>query len=275
MLSQLPVKVISLQRSGRRQRIAETLSTHCVDFDFVDAVDANEIPTSDFDRLYDDAAARLRYGRSLSKGEVACFVSHRRLWEAVAASEHGVIVLEDDALLDLAFFKKVVRWHGRKLSHFADIVLLGRSKLSRSSGRRAYLYEPLKRSQPFDGMTIGLPFKQWTSGSVGYWISPRGAALALAHSVGPVRALLDDWPWHRDGGSLRIMELRPYVVWEGFESIASDIEAERNPLISGRTRWKDLLLEPLRFVRLVLRWSIATVIRVIAKFDTAAAVNHD
>jgi glycosyl transferase, family 25 len=139
----------------------------------------------------------------------------------------------------------------------ADVVLLGQSKLSRSREAREYLYEPLKRSSRIDGMRIGDPFKQWTSGAVGYWISPQGAMLALAHTEGPVRALLDDWPWHRDDGGMSIKELRPYVVWEAFESLVSDLEGERSQLAPARVPWRDYLLEPIRVGRLVVRWSVA------------------
>ncbi|MEM5314011.1 glycosyltransferase family 25 protein [Paraburkholderia sp. JHI869] len=254
--------IVSLARSGRRERIAEVMSMHGVDFSFVDAIDAQRFESGELACLYDDSAARSRYGWSLTRGEVACFLSHQLLWQRVVSSGRSVIVLEDDALLDPAFFSKVLTWREDALARLADIVLLGQSKLSRSRAAREYLYEPLKRSSRIDGMRVGTPFKQWTSGAVGYWISPRGAMLALAHTEGPVRALLDDWPWHRDDGGMIIKELRPYVVWEAFESMASDLEGERSQLAPARVRWRDCLLEPIRVGRLVARWSVAAAIRV-------------
>ncbi|WP_322105700.1 glycosyltransferase family 25 protein [Paraburkholderia sp. J41] len=254
--------IVSLVRSGRRERIAEVMSKNDVDFSFIDAIDAQGIDSGELVRLYDDSAVRARYGRSLTKGEVACFLSHRLLWQRVVSGGRSVIVLEDDALLDREFFAKALTWREDVLAHFADVVLLGQSKLSRSREAREYLYEPLKRFDCIDGMRIGTPFKQWTSGAVGYWISPRGAKLALEHTEGPVRALLDDWPWHRDDGGMIIKELRPYVVWEAFESLASDLEGERSQHAPARVPWRDYLLEPIRVGRLVVRWSIAAVIRV-------------
>ncbi|WP_042289539.1 glycosyltransferase family 25 protein [Paraburkholderia mimosarum] len=261
MSARFPVMIVSLKRSGRRERIAEAMSTHGAHFSFIDAIDARCFGNGELARLYDDAAARARYGRSLSCGEVACFLSHRRLWQDIASGGRSTIVLEDDALMDPAFFTKVLNWREDMLADMADVVLLGQSKLSRSREAREYLYEPLKRSRQIDGMRIGTPFKQWTSGAVGYWISPHGAMLALAHTEGPVRALLDDWPWHRDDGAMRIKELRPYVVWEAFESIASDLEGERSQLTPSRVRWRDCLLEPIRVGRLIARWSVAATIR--------------
>ncbi|WP_233864515.1 glycosyltransferase family 25 protein [Paraburkholderia adhaesiva] len=275
MAARFPVKIVSLVRSGRRERIADALSVYGVDFTFVDAVDARNLGNEELDRMYDDTAARSRYGRSLSSGEVACFLSHRRLWEDIAKRGRSVVVLEDDALLDLAFFEKVLSWPEDRLAGMADVVLLGRAKLSRSSARLAYLYEPLKRAERIDGMKVGSPFKQWTSGAVGYWMSPRGAALALAHTSGPVRGLLDDWPWHRDEGGMTIKELRPYVVWEAFESMASDLEGGRARLIPARAVWREWYLKPLRVCRLIVRWIVATWIRIAEAVGNGRAVNHD
>lgn len=239
------------------------MSAHGVNFSFIDAIDARNIQEDELGRLYDDSAARTRYGRSLSKGEVACFLSHRRLWESIAAGGRSVVVLEDDALLETAFFEKVLLWPEDKLIQISDVVLLGRSKLRKSCEWQAYLYEPLKRTDHIDGMRIGSPFKQWTSGAVGYWMSARGAALALAHTQGPVRALLDDWPWHRDEGGMIIKELRPYVVWEAFESMASDLEGDRRRLSPLRAGWHEVLLKPFRVCRLIARWTVAIWIRIV------------
>lgn len=275
MAVQLPVRIVSLERSGRRERIASVMSTHEVEFAFVDAVDAQDLSDDEFAQSYDDAAARSRYGRSLSRGEVACFLSHRRIWEFVATSARGVIVLEDDALLEPEFFGKVLSSPEERLAQIADVVLLGRSKLSKASEARTYLYEPLKRADRIAGMRIGTPFKQWTSGAVGYWMSPRGAALALAHTQGPVRALLDDWPWHRDEGGLSVKELRPYVVWEAFESMASALEGDRSRLTSARANWREWYRMPFRVVRLVVRWSVATAICIAEAPAKSRAVSHD
>jgi glycosyl transferase, family 25 len=275
MKKSLPIKVISLERAGRREGIAHTLLAHGVDFSFVDAVDAQEFQAGELASLYDDAAARSRYGRSLSEGEVACFLSHRRLWQEVANSGHSAIVLEDDALLESDFFDRVVPWPEEKLARLADVVLLGRSKLSKSAERRTYLCEPLKCAERIAGMNIGSPFKQWTSGAVGYWISARGATRALAHSAGPIRALLDDWPWHRDEGGMIIKEARPYVVWEAFETMTSELEGRRRQLTPVRSRWRNTLLAPLRVFRLAARWSVVALIVAAESAGMRRATRHD
>ena len=265
----LKVHVISLERSGRRESIAKVLGDKNVPFTFQNAFDAREISDAEFDVIYDNNSAQARYGRSLSRTEVACFISHRAVWKAIAESGHGAVVLEDDALLEPAFFEEALLVSDEQFASVADVVLLGRSKLRRASAVQTYFYEPLKRVDIVGGMRIGVPFKQWTSGAVGYWMSARGAHLAIAHTDGQVKALLDDWPWHRDHGGMRVKELRPYAVWEAFETMESSIEADRQALSLLRTNWHEVMLKPLRVGRTCFRWMIVFVFTIAACRSTS------
>lgn len=266
----LKVHVISLERSGRRESIAKVLGDKNVPFTFQNAFDAREISDAKLGMLYDDDSARMRHGRSLSRTEVACFISHRAVWQLIADSGHGAVVLEDDALLEPEFFEQVLPAPDNLLGLIADVILFGRSKLSRTAAIRTYIYEPLKHVDVVGGMRIGIPFKQWTSGAVGYWISARGAQLAIAHTDGKVHALLDDWPWHRDHGGMRVKELRPYAVWEAFETMESSIDADRRALTtSTRTSGHKVLLTPLRLVRTCFRWTVIFLLTVMSRRRTS------
>ncbi|MGN7979845.1 glycosyltransferase family 25 protein [Burkholderia sp. 22313] len=258
------IHVISLVDSPRRTAIRQTLSRHGVDFDFEDAFDARGLDAAACSAMTDTAKVIARYGRPLSRGEIGCFMSHVHVWEKIVRSGRAAIVLEDDALFDDALFERFLAIPGELLVDHADLVLLGRSKLSRDRAAWAYLYEPLKRARRIGGLQIGVPFKQWTSGAVGYWIGVDGARKALEHARGPVEALLDDWPWHRDQGGLRIAELRPYAVWEAFETMPSAIEAGRAALSSRRHGLLELSFKPLRVVRAAFRWLIVATLAITA-----------
>jgi glycosyl transferase family 25 len=256
MESLVPIHVISLSRSGRRDAIARLLADHGVVFHIEDAVDGRSLTQSELNAAYDDAGARRRYGRSMSPAEVACFMSHRMVWRKIVETGRAAVILEDDAMLEAAFFKSVLRANESRLSAVADIVLLGRSKLRRSASSWTYFNEPLRQGVNIGGLRVGVPFKQWTSGSVGYWISASAARQALAYAEGPIDALLDDWPWHRDQGGARVLELRPYAVWEDFERLPSSIEEERRRSVTSRVSLHDLALWPLRLVRTAARWGV-------------------
>ncbi|CAB3777094.1 hypothetical protein LMG28614_00355 [Paraburkholderia ultramafica] len=257
MEGSVPIHVISLFRSGRRDAISKVLVDHGASFRIEEAVDGQALTESQLGAVYDDEAARRRYGRSMTCAEVACFMSHRSVWRAIADTGRAAVVLEDDAILDVEFFDGVLGVNESALSSMADIVLLGRSKLRRSASTWTYFNEPLRGGgATVDGLRIGVPFKQWTSGAVGYWISAQAARQALAFAMGPIGALLDDWPWHRDHCNLRVVELRPYAVWENFEVLPSSIEGERKARTTPRTSLHDAALWPLRLLRSVARWSV-------------------
>jgi glycosyl transferase family 25 len=112
----------------------------------------------------------------------------------------------------------------------------------------------LKRSRKIDGLIVGVPFKQWTSGSVAYWIAHNGAREALAHTEGAIGALLDDWPWHRRHGGLRVAELRPYAAWEAFETMRSSLESARSVYVRPRLASHRAAVWPLRHMRTAVRW---------------------
>jgi glycosyl transferase family 25 len=264
----LNVHVVSLAHSSRRESIGGVLADRSVPFAFHDAFDARSISDAELSALYDDESARGRHGRSLSRTEVACFISHREVWKVIANSGCGAVVLEDDALLESAFFEQVLPTSDEQLGVIADVVLFGRSKLRRVVAAQTYLYEPLKRVDIVDGMRIGVPFKQWTSGAVGYWMSAHGARLALSHTDGQVKALLDDWAWHRDHGGMRVKELRPYVVWEAFETMESSIEADRKALTTSRASWHEVMLKPLRICRTCFRWMVVFILIIAARRTT-------
>lgn len=261
----IDIHVISLARSTRRASITETLDRHGVLFHIEEAVDAREMSDDRFAASVDEAAARARYGRPMTRAEAACFMSHRAVWRKVVASRRAAIVLEDDALPEPLFYERVLAMSPMQLASMGDIVLLGRSKVSRDEAARIALHEPLKRWRTIDGLRVGYPFKQWTSGAVGYWISPGGARRALEHSGGPLGALLDDWPYHRDHGGLRVAEMRPYVVWEGFETMESSIDAERRAVTRTRASGHDALLVPLRMLRTAGRWATIGILRLMSR----------
>lgn len=267
------IHVISLERSNRREAIAKVLAQRGVAFRFENALDARTLTDEQLLLSYDDRAARARYGRPMTRAEVACFISHRAVWAKIAASGRAAVVLEDDALLDAKFFDNVLHMSERDLIRIADIVQLGRSKLRRESAASIALREPLRRATPLGGMRVGFPFKQWTSGAVGYWISAQAAQAVLDHSAGRISAILDDWPFHRDEIGLRVAELRPYVVWEAFETMPSSIEAERSAHMRERGALHRALLAPMRLARTVMRWLIVLALHVGAK--SGAVTRHE
>ena len=94
------VLYINLDRSPeRRARIEKNLTKFGLSFSRVRAVDAQELSDDEIDAYYDATDNPYRYFAVLKKGEIGCFLSHRKaLRQFLDSSEDQyVVILEDDA----------------------------------------------------------------------------------------------------------------------------------------------------------------------------------
>lgn len=92
--------VINLNRSNDRlKRISARLNELNVNFERVEAFDGFTLSDDEYKRLtypYNHPC-RVRFTRELTKGEVGCFISHRKCWQKlVESNENYAVILEDD-----------------------------------------------------------------------------------------------------------------------------------------------------------------------------------
>jgi glycosyl transferase, family 25 len=93
----MPVFVISLcDAAERRKRASEQLEAAGTDFRFFDAVTPREVRESREFRCVDEAAFLVNTGRYCVPAELACFASHRRLWQRCIDLDLPIVILEDD-----------------------------------------------------------------------------------------------------------------------------------------------------------------------------------
>lgn len=90
--------VINLNDSAQRlETITNVFSQHDLDFTRIEAVDGRSQNALNFAQ-YNDHKSILRHGKSLSGGEVACYLSHIRALETFLDSgDECGLILEDDA----------------------------------------------------------------------------------------------------------------------------------------------------------------------------------
>lgn len=90
----MKIYAISLKHQNDRQVV---LKQYFDNIEFVDAIDKVNIKkkTKDSDYLYEN----LTYTSDLKNGEIACFLSHQKVWTMISNSinDDWVLVLEDDA----------------------------------------------------------------------------------------------------------------------------------------------------------------------------------
>ncbi|GAB3856375.1 hypothetical protein GCM10028822_28670 [Hymenobacter terrigena] len=95
----MKVFVVSLTRADkRREYINAHLSSLGLDYEIIDAVDYLELTPADYETLTDQEA--VRRNPYLSKGSIACSLSHIKIYKRMVQDSIDVsLVLEDDAQL--------------------------------------------------------------------------------------------------------------------------------------------------------------------------------
>jgi glycosyl transferase family 25 len=175
----IPVFVINLERdTERRRHMAATLAGLGMAAEFVTAVNGRALPPA-YKAAYDRARALRVYGVEMWDTEIACFLSHRGLFERmVAGGVEVALVLEDDVHLEPALPGVV---QDLLASPFQDWLVV------RLDSKRTQLHDP--PSAAFAGRRVAaLPgggalyrLRTHVLGTGGYLIRREGAARMLAY----------------------------------------------------------------------------------------------
>ena len=93
--------VINLDSSKDRfNSISKRLGELGVSFERISAIDGRKLPSEQIEELtypYNHFESRVRFPRELTKGEVGCFLSHRKCWQRLLESdEQWALIIEDD-----------------------------------------------------------------------------------------------------------------------------------------------------------------------------------
>ena len=103
--------VIHLTRAeARRPQVDRILEACPVPAEVIEAIDGRALPAGEIDAVYSRNRLHApRYPFPLGLGEVGCFLSHRKVWQAIVDSglEAGLII-EDDVEIDAPVFSQAV-----------------------------------------------------------------------------------------------------------------------------------------------------------------------
>jgi glycosyl transferase family 25 len=185
-----------LRRPDRRAFMQQQADRLGLQFIYIDAVDARtEAP--------EFAEVKVRSGLSgrLSRGDLACTLSHRKFWRLfLETGEPYAVVLEDDAILadDSAEFFAEVGW----IPPDAEVVKLERY------GRLRPMFMDRERL-PARTRRVGR-FYGKCAGTAGYIVSVAGARRLLA-ATGSVDDPIDQMMFN-PGRSRLFAELAPYAL---------------------------------------------------------------
>lgn len=153
----------------------ELMNRLSLDYEFVDAIDGECLSEAELS-LYDRRRSLLYYGTEMTRAEVACFLSHQRVYkQIVAESVSTALVLEDDVEIDEDLEEtcrslcqsggwKIVRLQATRWD-VLGATGKGAGALVRAAGQR-FLYR-------IDGHVLG---------ACGYLITQAGARRLLAYA---------------------------------------------------------------------------------------------
>ena len=183
----------SIQRLAFQQKQFEKLG---LAFQRMPAISVDEISESDYQQL------GFGWQRPLRKVEVACFLSHKNVWEQVVEDQVPALILEDDAVL------------ANNLS-----VVLGRLELEKLTGVDLINFEVRSRKKIISKTSV-LKFKdldvelfelyQDRTGAAGYLLYPSGAKKLLKRLEVTAPAIADGFIY--SAYELKALQVEPALI---------------------------------------------------------------
>ena len=159
--------LINMRRSRDRMAFQqEQLTRLGIRFERLEAVAGESIPDAEFRRRSQ------QWQRPLTRGEVACFLSHRVAWQRVVDEQRPMLILEDDAVLS---DKVVAVLEGLTPTSDSLIYNLETGRGRKLVSRRTTGSLPL-------GHSI-VKIHRDTGGSAAYVITPKAAEICLKRAV--------------------------------------------------------------------------------------------
>lgn len=213
--------VLTMHDAKRIASIESQLSNLPLSFKYISATVLDENYQSIV--AIDKESIIQRYKRELTIGEVGCYLSHKAIWEVVVSENKTSVIFEDDALVDKRVVSFLKELEATKIDY--DVMLMGHSKKDYRNKKLYHFLEPLKVSEKAGVFSVGRGFKTWTSGAVGYVVTPEGAKKLLSISLA-IKCVVDDWAFYECLG-VKVKEVRPLLVWEDYINNESSLEEGR------------------------------------------------
>lgn len=134
--------IIHLARAkDRRPQVEKLIQNLPVKAEIIDAVDSRTLPEADIKRVYKRKLHAPRYPFELSKNEIACFLSHRKAWQAIVDQglDAGFVIEDDIELTDVfnSAFKAVT-------NHFEPGSFVRFTFRDREQGREVFRNDQLR-----------------------------------------------------------------------------------------------------------------------------------
>ncbi|MBE8190397.1 MAG: glycosyltransferase family 25 protein, partial [Candidatus Thioglobus sp.] len=170
----IPIFIINLKRdTKRRQYMQNLLAKFDLKAKFIEAVDGKLLSTETIKNIYSEKQSIKNINRGMTKGEIACVLSHKSIYEQMILDNLQVaLVLEDDAIFDdklLDFIQQI-----DDLPKDWELILLATNHYQARIKHNIWYSKKLKNN------TIRRPV-QIRFGTYAYLINNSGAKKMLKH----------------------------------------------------------------------------------------------
>ena len=160
----MKIFIINLPNAiGRRQFQQKQLSKLGLNYEILKAISVHDISNETFVKHYQD------WQRPLKNTEVACYFSHRSVWQKIIDINMPALILEDDALLSKRTPEVLNSLNELSNADLIQLEVRGRKKLNKKQGLAILSTHSLYR------------LYQDRTGAAGYVLWPSGAKKLLEH----------------------------------------------------------------------------------------------
>lgn len=263
----IKIFVISLLRSPeRREVITARLNGLNLDFAFIDAVDARELPPELIEEVQVTQRKHRDYKRDIGATEIACAMSHVAAYREIDGSGlDGAIILEDDAIID-GRLRSLFYWLKTQEVTPQGLWLLGGGEyLEKGVTKNYFDFSTLTQTPDFTDQSWGAVFRikigfDRLARACGYFID-RASATRLLENNSPPKALADDWPFFIAQGWITAYLCKPYLIKHPLIISGQSLLQDDRSTPARRTQAKKIstqIKEITGYYRLIYRLQVLT-----------------
>ena len=98
----VPIFIVNLKRAvDRKKQIQQICKEYNLNVEFIEAVDGSLLNKEEIECVYSETKTIEKIGRSLSKGEIGCALSHLAIYQKMLKENiKQAIIFEDDIVLN-------------------------------------------------------------------------------------------------------------------------------------------------------------------------------
>lgn len=222
MQQEFEVRVISLKNQLERRARMSHLLDGVFSWKFLDAIAGKDIS---LDTSFYDQSRRLRiFGYDLRINEIACFLSHRALWEESVRLGKNILIMEDDISFSFRdnskYTIKTLNYLVKKLGD-SLFVRLGNSQVRKDN----VLIDSI------DSNYALCRFYRDPLGAFAYLISPEIAKQLIENSK-KIFTPVDDYMWRGWEHGCLLLDVAPNFIFTQEDGNPSTIGDRKKPKIS-------------------------------------------